>query len=155
MGAVMIDTRRVQFGLWSPDRATFIAVMAALENPVTGTPLATMVDGRLEPSRWVRIDEIGEVVDVPAIFDGEDVTTPAVMIPGHHVNLLAVGPLAKMLVAGLPAKGTIFETTRITSLLGQMDWKQSTVGEPDGYAGSTKVKIFDMATVATPARVFC
>ena len=52
----------IEYLLWSPDRETFIAVMAALQNPVTKTPLAEVIEGNLIPSEFVRIDEIGDVV---------------------------------------------------------------------------------------------
>ncbi|MBW3099239.1 hypothetical protein, partial [Pseudohoeflea coraliihabitans] len=77
----------------------------------------------------------------------------ATMIEGHHVNMHAVGPLAGLMTANKPETGDIFERTNILSLLGEMNWQASAVGEPAGYVGSSGIKIFDLATITTPANV--
>lgn len=145
--------------IWSPDRETFLATFAALKNPLSGAPLAQLDQetGVLVPSDGMYLDEIGEVMKVPPEVDEEgNVTTPAVMIPGHHVNVLVFGALRALLIAGLPQDEglTIFETTRILSLLGKMTWADSSVGEPVGLVGSSGVKISDPAAVHSRSRVW-
>jgi hypothetical protein len=141
----MIDTRRIGFGLWSPDRESFLAVMGTLTNPLTGGPLI----GEDGPSA-----NLGAVTKVPGTYDDEgQEIAPPVIIEGHHVNLYAVGDLAGLLTAGMPDEGDVFARTHILSLLGDMDWQPSAVGEPAGFVGSSGVKIFDLATINLPARV--
>ncbi len=146
----MIDIRRIGFGLWSPDRETFIAVMGTLTNPLTGGPLI----GEDGPSANLIVDEIGPVTKVPGTHDddGQEIAPP-VIIEGHHVNLYAVGDLAGLLTAGMPEEGDVFARTHILSLLGDMNWQPSAVGEPAGFVGTSGVKIFDLATINLPARV--
>lgn len=146
----MIDTRRIGFGLWSPDRESFVAVMGTLVNPLTGSPLM----GEDGPSANLIVDEIGPVTKVPGTYgeDGEEIAPP-VVIAGHHVNLYAVGDLAGLLTAGMPEGGGVFERTRILDLLGDMDWQPSAIGEPPGFVGTSGVKIYDLATINLPARV--
>lgn len=143
--------------IWSPDRETFLATFAALKNPLSGAPLARLdpETGVLVPSEGMYLDEIGEVMKVPPEVDEKgNVTTPAVMIPGHHVNVAVFGALRNLLTAGLPQGGTIFESTRILSLLGKMTWADSSVGEPVGLVGSSGVKISDPAAVRNRVRVW-
>ena len=125
----------IEYLLWSPDRETFIAVMAALQNPVTKTPLASLVDGAMVPSEFVRIDEIGEVER-----DGE-------IVPGYHVNMVAIGPLADM----LHANGG---WSAIFSLLGKMDAVQPEDGVPAGWKGTSGVKIYPPNNVNQRVRIW-
>ncbi|WP_336801492.1 hypothetical protein [Kaistia sp. MMO-174] len=139
----------IQYLLWAPDRAAFLDAMAVYLNPVTGTPLATVEGGELIPSDCVRIDEIGPIYTAT---DGEE--EPHV-IAGWHVNLVAIGALANLLVAGRPAEGDVFARTRILDLLSNMEWVPiSEIGVPQGWEGPSGVRIFDPAVVATPARVW-
>src|SRR5690606_12602315 len=132
-----IDTRRIVFGLWAPDRDTFVTKMKALTNPVTQTALLGEND---EWSKYVRCVELGPVLKTPATFDANgDEDDLAVYVEGHHVDMYAVGPLAGLLAAGMPTTGNIFETTRILDFLDALEWTASSVGEPDGYVGSTGV----------------
>lgn len=129
----MIDA--IEYLLWSPDRETFIAVMAALQNPVTKTPLAAVIEGVLVPSEFVRIDEIGEIVK-------DDVT-----VEGHHVNMVAYGALAAM----LNANGG---WSAIFSLLGKMDAVQPGDGVPAGWEGTSGVKIYAPDAVKQRVRIW-
>jgi hypothetical protein len=146
----MIDTRRIGFGLWSPDREAFLAVMGTLTNPLTHGPLM----GEDGPSACLIVDEIGPVTKVPGAYDedGEEIASPLI-IEGHHVNLYAVGDLAGLLTAGMPEEGGVFEHTHILDLLGDMDWQPSAIGEPPGYVGTSGVKIYDLDEISVPARV--
>jgi len=38
------------------------------------------------------------------------------------------------------------------SLLGEMNWQPSAVGEQAGFVGTSGVKVFDPGAIATPAR---
>ena len=125
----------IEYLLWSPDRETFIAVMAALQNPVTKTPLASLVDGAMVPSEFVRIDEIGEIDK-----GGE-------IVAGHHVNMVAYGALATALTAGGGWNG-------IFPLLGKMDAVQPQDGVPAGWEGSSGVRIYPAANVNNRVRVW-
>lgn len=135
---------------WSPDRETFVATMSALVNPVTGMPLASVDSdtGILVPSEWVRIDEIGPVVKVEAVIDDEgNVVTPAVMVEGHHVNLVAYGDLADMLAAGGGWAG-------IFPMLGAMEEVPAEDGVPAAWVGSSGMKIYEVGAVTHRARVW-
>lgn len=140
----------IEYLSWSPDRETFLATMAALVNPVTGTPLA-LVDtetGGLVPSEWVRIDEIGPVVKEPGTYDDDgNEVTPAVMVEGHHVNLVAYGALADLLEGGGGWAG-------IFPLLGAMEEVPAEDGVPAAWVGSSGMKIYEAGAVSHRARVW-
>lgn len=86
----------IDYMIHAPDRATFVAVMAALAHPVDGRPLAAedAETGRLIAHRDVRIDEIGAISK--GHWDGEDWIVDAT-VGGWHVNLRAIGRLAEAL----------------------------------------------------------
>lgn len=148
----------IEFLLHAPNRTIFLAVMQALQNPLTGEPLASIDEetGALVPSPDVRIDEVGTVWKTEPEYDEDgNETVAGVSVPGHHVNLIAVGALAKALTAGMPNEGDILTTTRILSLLGSMEWKPITAeGVPEGYEGTSGVRIFDPAAVSRRTRVW-
>lgn len=142
-------TDRLEYLAHCADRATFVAVMTALHNPLTGAPLAVLDGDRLIPSFGVRIDEIGPVTKTPGTYDeaGEEITPP-VVVPGHHVNLMACGPLADM----LNANGG---WTAIFPLLGEMaEMPPSEDGVPQGWQGSSGMRIYPRDAVNHPARVW-
>ena len=147
----------IEYLLWAPDRATFVAVMTALRLP-PDTPLATLdEDGEtLIPARGVLFDEIGPVVATQAVLDDEgSEIEPAVIIPGYHVNCLAFGPVAAMLTDGMPDEGSIFERTCILDLLGAMEWLPITAeGIPEGYQGASGIRVFDPAVISSRYRVW-
>lgn len=153
-------TQPIEYLLWAPDRATFIATMAALTLP-DGRRLAYLAIPN-EPGgndiyfiEGCECSEIGLVVKTPAVLDDDgNVVEPAVIVGGYHVNMHAYGWLAELLTDGMPAEGGVFERTRILDLLGDMDWEPSAVGEPPGYVGRSGVKIFDPATVNHRVRVW-
>lgn len=140
----------------SPSRAIFVATMLAVTNPLTGGPLASLdaETGALVPSPGLRIDEVGTIWKVEPEFDTEgNMVAPGVAVPGHHVNFVAVGALAKILTDGMPTEGDIFVRTRILSMLGKMDWKPITVeGVPEGYEGTSGMRLFDPDVVDNRAR---
>lgn len=146
----------IEFLLHAPNRAIFLAVMQALQNPLTGEPLASIDEetGALVPSPNIRIDEVGTVWKTEPEYDEDgNETVAGVSVPGHHVNLVAVGALAKALTYGMPTEGDIFTTTRILSLLGDMEWKPiSEEGVPEGYEGTSRIRIFDANVVSKRAR---
>lgn len=155
-------TAPIEMLLWAPDRETFAATMAGLTLP-DGQHIAWLAteeepgpeNNSIRTLDVILCSEIGEVVKTPAVPDEEgNEITPAVIIPGHHANLVATGWLAEMLTAGLPAEGTIFERTRILDLLGTMNWQPSSVGEPVGYVGTSGVKISDPSAVNNRVRVW-
>lgn len=141
---------------WCPTRDLFVMGMTTTLLP-DGTPLATLSDdGALIPAPNVIIDEIGPVVKTPAVFDEDgDEVTPAVIVGGHHVNLVAIGELAAMLTAGLPAEGSLFERTHLLDLMPGMVWEPlPSEGIPPGYKGPNGVVLFDPAAVTSRSRVW-
>lgn len=140
----------IEYLSWSPDRATFVSTMAALINPITGTPLASVDPdtGNLIPSEGVRIDEIGPVVKVDAVLDEEgSEITPAVVIDGHHVNLVAYGVLADLLTAGGGWEG-------IFPLLGEMVEVPAEDGVPPSWVGASGMRIYPAEVVNRRVRVW-
>lgn len=149
-------TDRLEYLTWCADRATFIERMGAYTNPITGTPLASMVDGVLVPSDGVRIDEIGPIVKNDGVYDADgNVITPPTVVPGWHVNIWAVGPLAAALTAGKPQSGDVFARTNILALLGKTTAKaKSRDGVPPGREGTSGMRIFDASVVTNRSRVW-
>ena len=147
----------IEIFAWWSTRELFVTGMTTTTFP-DGSTLATLDDnGNLIPHEGVIIDEIGPVTKTPAVINPDgSIQTPAVMVPGFHVNLMATGAMASMLTAGCPAAGTIFERTNISSLMPGMKWDAVTKdGVPAGFVQpDTGVRLFDPAEVKTPARVF-
>lgn len=142
----MNDT--IEYLVWSPDKATFVATMLAQRLP-GDRPICRLPDedeALSDGASLVWIDgiachEIGAVVKTPAVFDeAGELATPAVMIEGWHANLMAYGWLADFLNSG-------GGWSAIFSLLGEMDWQPSEVGEPEAWAGTSGVKIYPQTAV--------
>ena len=156
----------IEIFAWCSSRELFVQGMTTTTFP-DGSTLATLSeDGNLIPHEGVIIDEIGPVVKVPATED-----TPAVIIAGHHVNLMATGAIASMLIMGPPdAEGnpttlpqyddegsllSVFVRTNILSLIPGMVWTAIPgPGIPGSYEGPNGVCLFDPAVVHQRARVF-
>lgn len=139
----------IEYLLWAPDRATFVATMAALTLP-DGQHLAYLALPN-EPGGadiyfldGCECSEIGEVIKTLPVLDGNgDEIEPAEIVGGHHVNMRAFGWLVELLTEGMPREGSIFVRTRILEFTGEMEWRPSEVGEPAGYVGKSGVKIID------------
>ena len=156
----------IEIFAWCSSRELFVTGITTTTFP-DGSTLATLDDnGNLIPHEGVIIDEIGPVVKVPATED-----TPAVIIAGHHVNLMATGAIASMLIMGPPdaegnpttlpqydAEGnllSVFVRTNILSLIPDLAWTAIPgPGVPGGYEGPNGVCLFDPAVVHNRARVF-
>ena len=156
----------IEIFAWCSTRELFVTGMTTTALP-DGSMLATLSeDGALIPHEGVIIDEIGQITKVAATED-----TPAVIIAGHHVNLMATGAIASMLVMGPPdAEGnpttlpqydadgnllSVFERTNILSLIPDMVWTPIPgPGVPGGYEGPNGVCLFDPTVVHNRARVF-
>jgi len=156
----------IEIFAWCSSRELFVTGMTTTALP-DGSMLATVDEqGRLIPHEGVIIDEIGPVTKVPATED-----TPAVIIAGHHVNLMATGAIASMLMMGPPdAEGnpttlpqyddegkllSVFQRTNILSLIPGMVWTAiPSPGVPGGYEGPNGVCLFDPGAVHNRARVF-
>ena len=156
----------IEIFAWCSSRELFVTGMTATTFP-DGSTLATLSeDGNLIPHEGVIIDEIGPVVKVPATED-----TPAVIIAGHHVNLMATGAIASMLIMGPPdAEGnpttlpqyddegnllSVFVRTNILTLIPDLVWTPIPgPGVPGSYEGPNGVCLFDPAVVHNRARVF-
>ena len=162
----------IEIFAWCSSRELFVQGMTTTALP-DGSMLATLSeDGALIPHEGVIIDEIGPVTKVAAVYDEEgDIVTPAVVIAGHHVNLMATGAIASMLMMGPPdaegnpttlpqydAEGnllSVFVRTNILGLIPGMVWTPIPgPGVPGGYEGPNGVCLFDPAVVHQRARVF-
>lgn len=150
----------------APSQAVFHAVMNALVHPVDGLPLmAQDEDGRWIAHPDVIVSEIGPIVTVDPVT-GETVK----FVPGHHVNIDAIGPLERHLTGEitlpdgtvLPAidpldeDGTLkraVDRSRILALLGTMSEVAAADGVPAGEAGSSGMRIIDETLIATPALI--
>lgn len=156
----------IEIFAWCSSRELFVTGMTTTTFP-DGSTLATLdEDGNLIPHAGVIIDEIGPVVKVPATED-----TPAVIVEGHHVNLVATGDIAAMLVQGPPdAEGnpttlpqydeegnllSVFQRTNILTLIPDMVWTPlPSEGVPPGYEGPNGVVLFDPAVVNKRVRIW-
>ena len=162
----------IEIFAWCSSRQLFIDGMTTTALP-DGSMLATLSeDGALIPHTGVIIDEIGPITKVPATYDAEgNELTPGVVIEGHHVNLVAYGEMAQMLIMGPPdAEGnptvlpqydadgkllSVFERTNILQLIPGLVWTPIPgPGVPAGYEGPNGVVLYDPAVVHDRARVF-
>jgi len=162
----------IEIFAWCSSRELFVTGMTTTALP-DGSMLATLdADGNLIPHQGVIIDEIGPITKTPAVLDEDgNVVTPAVVIAGHHVNLLAIDPIVAVLMMGPPdAEGNptvlpqydedgnllgVFERTNILSLIPGMVWTPIPgPGVPGGYEGPNGVCLFDPAVVHDRARVW-
>ena len=146
-----------------PTREQFITGMTTTALP-DGRMLATYNEefAQLIPVDGLNIDEIGSIVKVPPVLDidGNEIT-PAVVIDGHHVNLLIYGELENLLLAGkdqVDENGfllPLFERTNILSLIPGLTWEAtSQAGEPPGYVGPNGVKLFDPSVINHRNRIW-
>lgn len=148
----------------APDQTTAHAFMVAV-----GIVSVDPETGWLRPLVEVQIDEVGEIVKTPAVIDPQTmaVVTPAVMVPGHHVNVRYYGQAALNLTNGLAqtdADGQplgLFERTHILDLVDartgrSLAWSAVTNDPiPPGYVDPVSgVKLFDPARVASRRRVW-
>lgn len=150
----------IEYLAWTADRETFVFTMGDLVNPVTGTPLASLgEDGvTLIPSEGCRIDEIGEIVKG---YD-EETGEPTEIVAGHHVNLVAYGPLADAIRGAIEqmnaGKGVSSEGQPewfgIFPLLGTMSEVPSEDGVPAGWAGASGMRIYPSEGVTHRVRVW-
>jgi hypothetical protein len=157
---------------WCSTRELFVQGMTTTALP-DGSMLATLDEnGNLIPHSGIIIDEIGPITKVPATYDAEgNILTPAVVIEGHHVNLVAYDQVAAILVMGPPdaegnpttlpqydAEGNLlglFVRTNILTLFPDLVWTPIPgPGVPGGYEGPDEVCLFDPAVVHNRARVF-
>ena len=162
----------IEIFAWCSTRELFVQGMTTTALP-DGSTLATLSeDGALIPHEGIIIDEIGPITKVPATYDAEgNILTPAVVIAGHHVNLMATGAIASMLIMGPPdAEGnpttlpqyddegnllSVFVRTNILTLIPDLVWTAiPSPGVPGGYEGPNGVCLFDPAVVHQRARVF-
>lgn len=162
----------IEIFAWCSSRELFIEGMTTTLLP-DGSPLATVDENdNLIPAPNVIIDEIGPIIKTPAVYveDG-DLITPADVIEGHHVNLVATGQLVNLLTMGPPDEDgnpttlpqydeegnllSIFQRTNILGLIPGMVWTPlPSDGVPSGYQGPNGVCLFDPAVVTSRSRVF-
>jgi hypothetical protein len=162
----------IEIFAWCSSRELFVTGMTTTAFP-DGSMLATLDEnGNLIPHQGVIIDEIGPITKTPATYDDEgNVVTPAVVIAGHHVNLLAIDPIVELLMQGPPdAEGNptvlpqydedgnllpLFQRTNILTLIPDLVWTPIPgPGVPGGYEGPNGVCLFDPAVVHNRARIW-
>lgn len=162
----------IEIFAWCSSRELFIEGMTTTLLP-DGTPLASLDENdNLIPAPNVIIDEIGPITKTPAVYDEDGViVTPAVVIEGHHVNLVAINELATLLTAGAPDEDgnptilpqydedgnllSVFERTNILYLIPGMEWTALPgEGVPSGYEGPNGVCLYDPSVVTSRSRVF-
>ncbi len=162
----------IEIFAWCSSRDLFITGMTTTALP-DGSMLATLDEnGNLIPRYGIIIDEIGPITKERATYDAEgNVLTPAVVIEGHHVNLVAYDEVAAILVMGPPDEDGnstalpqydedgnllgVFERTNILTLIPGLVWTPIPgPGVPGGYEGPNEVCLFDPAVVNRRARVF-
>jgi hypothetical protein len=162
----------IEIFAWCSTRELFVTGMTTTALP-DGSMLATLDEnGNLIPHQGVIIDEIGPITKTPAVLDEDgNVITPAVVIAGHHVNLLAIDPIVALLMMGPPdAEGNptvlpqydedgnllpLFQRTNILTLIPDLVWTPIPgPGVPGGYEGPNGVCLFDPAVVHDRARVW-
>lgn len=149
--------------LHAPSKEVYDATMVAVRLP-DGTPIAQALpasdppvgtDGALVYHPDMLVAELGAIMKAQPVIDIDgNVLKPAVVVPGHHVNVWVGGDLEKLLTDGLPSEGTIFQRTRIRALLGRTTRQPADeTGVPTGYEGSSGVRIFDVSEVKSPSCV--
>jgi hypothetical protein len=153
----------VEILIYTSTREEFIRGMCATALP-DGRLLATydQEDDRLIPLPGVYIDEIGSLTKTEAKLGRHGaILEPAVMLDGHHVNILITGDIEQMITAGLPqvskdgATLGVFERTHLLRLIRGLEWeRESRAGEPSGYIGPNGVKLFDPAKVGRRRRIW-
>jgi hypothetical protein len=173
---------RIEFLAWAATRDEFITAITTTLIPNTKTALATKAKDIktgeelspvvLIPCAGLQIDEIGPITKTQAIYaeghgpmSGDpQITTPAVIIEGHHVNFCAYGALADMLTQGLEQTEVVdgkvvqkglFDRTRLTTLLPQLTDAPAADGVPAGKIGPKGLKLFDPALINNRARIWC
>lgn len=152
----------------APDRATFLGVMNALLHPVDGTPLMEQdEDGNWIAHPDVIVSEIGPIIK--GYTDENDNWIETKNVPGHHVNLAAIGPLERYLTGEITVDDVTYaafaqtdenghlrkatDRSRILALLGAMTEMDPADGIPAGEQGASGMRILDETTIATPDRI--
>lgn len=159
----------VEIMVWTATREMFVKGMSETLLP-DKRPLATYdsKSGKLIAVQGVSIDEIGPITKAPAVTDPQTfaVITPAVIVPGHHVNMKAEGDIEKMLLSNglggtLPQYDKdgklldLFQRTNLRMLIAGLQFKQVTVdGVPSGWEGPNGVRLFDPALITNRRRVW-
>lgn len=144
---------------WAPDQKTAHAFMQAIG----------IVDEDINPIVSVQIDEIGSIVQTPAVINPVtmQVTTPAVLFPGYYVNVRYYGDSEAALIGDLPQTDSegnlldLFDRTHLLDLAYQraqitLTWSAfSNDPLPPGYMDIlTTVKLYDPAMVPNRSRVW-
>lgn len=144
---------------WAPSREIAMAFMAAVG-------IAELRDGILVPLIEVQIDEIGPITKTQEVKDeAGNVITPAVVIPGWHVNVRYFDATAEALTQGLAQVDddgrplSLFVRTRILDLIDartgeRPTWNANAPPLPAGYVNADGVRLYDSVTLKTPSRVW-
>lgn len=152
MGAVMT----IDFWLWAPNLSTYTTIVPGIRLP-NGAAMARLPgEGETPPDGNALIyadgltgSEIPNLVAEPGTYDENgDEITPPIIVSGYHANIRAHGALAEALTQGRPAQGTLFERTRLISLLdGQLPQRMAMQAKSGrlkaGYSGPSGIRIFD------------
>lgn len=120
-------------------RDSFISVVTALMNPLTNEPLFTLDEktNELIPSENIVFYEIGEV------------TKDEVLVPGYHVDIVAIGKLYDLLIA-MGGWEAIF------GLLGKIDYleKSEELKLPNRWKGTSGMSFYKREWISNPVHLF-
>ena len=168
----------LEITFWAASRDAAVAFLKAVNIADTDEDgnLVSIADVQIHP---FRPNETIAIVKTPAVMNGMEVVTPAVMVPGWHGNMRFYGaseatlrkPQPTMNVAGQtimlpwPDDADIFDKTFILELCagraklpigpGGIEWKADANDPvPPGYETPTGVRAFDPSLIATRANVW-
>jgi hypothetical protein len=159
---------------WAPRRREYIEAVTTTMVPRTGLPLATyakdmqtgqtLVPFVMAPHVGLNLDEIGDLVAVPAVSNPDDPMgpplTPAVMVGGYHVNFRFHYPLADMLILDLPqtdAEGNplpLWERTHLLEMFPDATYQPPSGRVPEGYVGIKQLRLFDPMIIKSRSRIW-
>lgn len=130
----------IQFGVWSPDQATFWAswVQAGIATEA-GTLAPTYQDG---------------IQTTAGSWDGI-VSHAGVPVPGWHCNVRVFGAIEQQFTAGLPQTGSIWVRTRAAQVFGlTQEPADPDTGFPAGMRSQSGVVYADAADFSSPSNVW-
>jgi hypothetical protein len=147
----------IHFGVWAPDEATFWQSWRD----------AGIVDENRnflpEYSNGIQLTTSwgGQVVKTPAVMDGMTVVTPAVMVPGWHINARVFGTLAQQFIYGLKQTDEdghlldIFDRTWAAEVFQLTEQPANAVtGFPAGWRNTSGVTYTDARNFSSPSNVW-
>lgn len=151
---------RAEIMIWAPSRPALDDALTRIRLP-DGRPLAENADGETAFIDGLHVDHIGPIEKKPAVAGPDDddgiaeIVTDAVVVPGHHANLLIVDPLLTALDDMLPDGPTPTDRLIASGLLGAMSLKgRGSRNEPEGWAGASAIRLYDPSSIDDRKRIW-